>query len=148
MLGRTFLPDEDKPGGNLAVVLGHGLWQRVFAGNSNIVGQTVTLDNNNRRRNYTVAGVMPPGFGHPPNSALWVSASGISNFPMNRFFPDTDAMIRWIDQPSLLPFLPCVVAAQWDAFRADVIARMIRETRQEDGRCFETFRRINVFARK
>ncbi|MCI0541431.1 MAG: ABC transporter permease [Verrucomicrobiales bacterium] len=84
MLGRTFLPEEDKPGGNLAVVLGHGLWQRVFAGNSNIVGQTVTLDNNNRRRSYAVVGVMPPGFGHPPNTGLWVSASGISNFPMNR----------------------------------------------------------------
>jgi trans-aconitate methyltransferase len=66
----------------------------------------------------------------------------------DRFFPDTDAMIRWIDQPSLLPFLPCVVAAQRDDFRAEVIARMISETRQGDGRCFETFRRIHVFARK
>jgi trans-aconitate methyltransferase len=66
----------------------------------------------------------------------------------DRFFPDTDAMIRWIDQPSLLPFLPCVGAARRDGFRAEVIARMISEARQPDGRCFETFRRIHVFARK
>ncbi len=26
----------------------------------------------------------------------------------DRFFPDTDAMIRWIDHPRLLPFLPFV----------------------------------------
>ncbi|MCI0541434.1 MAG: methyltransferase domain-containing protein [Verrucomicrobiales bacterium] len=66
----------------------------------------------------------------------------------DRFFPDTEAMIRWIDQPSLLPFLPCVVATQRDGFRAQVIARMISETKKDDGRCFEAFRRINVFARK
>jgi len=66
----------------------------------------------------------------------------------DRFFPDTDAMIRWLDQPSLLPFLPCVAATQRDAFRADVVGRMIRETRSEDGRCFESFRRINIFARR
>ncbi len=66
----------------------------------------------------------------------------------DRFFPDSDAMIRWIDQPSLLPFLPWVVAAQRDGFRAEVIARMIRETQREDGRCFETFRRIHVLAAK
>ena len=36
MLGRTLLPEEDEPGGNLAVVLSHGLWQRAFASNPNI----------------------------------------------------------------------------------------------------------------
>ena len=66
----------------------------------------------------------------------------------DRFFPDSDAMIRWIDQPSLLPFLPYIPTAQREAFRAEVISRMIDETRQKDGRCFETFRRIHVFAKK
>ena len=33
-------------------------------------------------------------------------------------------------------------------FRDTVVTRMINLTMQEDGRCFETFRRINVFARK
>src|SRR5437773_3237715 len=43
ILGRTFLAEEDKPGGNPVVVLSHGLWQRRFGSDPNIVGQTLTL---------------------------------------------------------------------------------------------------------
>ena len=35
-----------------------------------------------------------------------------------------------------------------DAFRQHVIEHMLQRTRQADGRCFETFRRINVMAQK
>jgi trans-aconitate 2-methyltransferase len=65
----------------------------------------------------------------------------------DRHFPDSEAMIRWIDQPSLVPFL-VHVGAQKERFRCQVIERMIKATKQADGRCFETFRRINLFARK
>ena len=64
----------------------------------------------------------------------------------DRCFPDEEAMIRWIDQPSLVPFLVHVAARQKDAFRAFVVRRMIEETKQGDGGCLETFRRINVSA--
>ncbi len=53
-------------------------------------------------------------------------------------------MIRWIDQPSIVPFLACVAEEQKKEFRDYVVKRMIEETKQSDGRCFETFRRINV----
>jgi trans-aconitate 2-methyltransferase len=66
----------------------------------------------------------------------------------DRFFPDKDAMISWIDQPSLVPLLAYVAEADKAVFREYVIERMIDETLQDDGRCFETFRRINIFARK
>jgi trans-aconitate methyltransferase len=66
----------------------------------------------------------------------------------DRFFPDEEAMIRWIDQPSLVPFLACIPVPDKPAFRAFVIRAMISRTRQDDGRCFETFRRINVSARR
>jgi trans-aconitate 2-methyltransferase len=66
----------------------------------------------------------------------------------NRFFPDEEAMIRWVDQPSLVPFLVHVADGAKDEFRGFVVRRMVEETKQEDGRCFETFRRINVSARK
>ena len=66
----------------------------------------------------------------------------------DRFFPDAEAMIRWIDQPSLVPFMPCLPERDRAAFRDFVIERMIERTRQHDGRCFETFRRINVSAVK
>jgi trans-aconitate 2-methyltransferase len=66
----------------------------------------------------------------------------------DRFFPGTETMIRWIDQPCLVPFLPCVAPADREAFRAEVIKGMVRATRQPDGRCFEQFRRVHVFFKK
>ncbi|MDY6988506.1 MAG: methyltransferase domain-containing protein [Thermodesulfobacteriota bacterium] len=66
----------------------------------------------------------------------------------DRFFPDTEALTGWIDQPSLVPFLASVAEKDKAAFREYVIGEMIQETRQADGRYFETFRRINLSARK
>ncbi|MBA3015459.1 MAG: methyltransferase domain-containing protein [Proteobacteria bacterium] len=66
----------------------------------------------------------------------------------DRYFPDEETMIGWIDQPSLVPFLAHIPAQDKDAFHTFVVQRMREETRQDDGRCFETFRRINVSAMK
>ena len=66
----------------------------------------------------------------------------------DRYFPDVEAMTQWIDQPSLVPFLAHLPKGSRAAFRDHVVRRMIEETRQDNGRCFETFRRINVSARK
>lgn len=66
----------------------------------------------------------------------------------DRYFANEDAMIRWIDQPSIVPFLVHVISRDKEAFREYVVRRMIEETKQNDGRCFETFRRVNVTAVK
>ena len=66
----------------------------------------------------------------------------------DRFFADVEALVKWIDQPSLVPFIACVAERNKASFREFVVRRMIEETKQEDGRCFETFRRINLFAGK
>ena len=66
----------------------------------------------------------------------------------DRHFPSVEAMIGWIDQPSLVPFRQYLDAATGERFREEVIARMIGRAHESDGRCFETFRRINVLARK
>ena len=59
ILGRTFLPDEDKTiGGNAVVVLGHSLWQQRFGSDQNIVGKTVRMND----RQYEVIGVAPDYF--------------------------------------------------------------------------------------
>ncbi len=52
-LGRPFRPDESEPGKGDVVILSHGLWQRVFGGDTNIIGQAVTLDG----EPYVVVGV-------------------------------------------------------------------------------------------
>jgi len=66
----------------------------------------------------------------------------------DRFFPDRQAMTGWIDQPSIVPFLARVPEPEKQAFRDFVVRRMIEETEREDGRCFETFRRVKVSAKK
>ena len=59
ILGRGFLPDEDKViGANNVVVLGHSFWQRRLNSDPNIVGKTVQLNN----RAYQVIGVAPENF--------------------------------------------------------------------------------------
>ncbi len=66
----------------------------------------------------------------------------------DRFFPNTDALVAWIDQPSLVPFLSFLPESRRTDFRNHVVEEMIEATGRDDGRCFETFRRINLFARK
>jgi len=57
--GRGFLPEEDKtPGSHPVLVMGYGLWQRGFAGNPDLVGKTVTLNNHL----FTVVGIAPQEF--------------------------------------------------------------------------------------
>lgn len=91
----------------------------------------------------------------PPLNEYHVLAesSGLQNVQVwgenaDRHFPDEQAMIRWIDQPSIVPFLAHVDEKTKGVFREFVVRRMIEKTKQEDGRCFETFRRINVSAQK
>jgi putative ABC transport system permease protein len=55
-VGRTFLPDEDQPGRDRVVVLGHRLWVSQFGANTAIVGTSIRLDG----QSYRVIGVMPP----------------------------------------------------------------------------------------
>jgi putative ABC transport system permease protein len=63
LMGRTYLPGEEKDGKNDIVVLSYDAWQNYFSGDKNIVGKAVKLDG----RAFTVIGVMPAGFRYPLN---------------------------------------------------------------------------------
>ena len=69
-LGRVFLPEEDAvPETHFVALLGHGLWQGRFGGDTGIVGRTVRLDT----RSYAVVGVLPAGFrGLTGTAEIWV----------------------------------------------------------------------------
>jgi putative ABC transport system permease protein len=56
LVGRAFADDEGAPGRDALVVLSHGLWQRRFAGDPDVVGRTLQING----RSVTVIGVMPP----------------------------------------------------------------------------------------
>jgi putative ABC transport system permease protein len=67
-LGRTFLPDEDRPGKETVVVLSHQLWQRRFGSSPRVIGQKIVLDDTP----YTIVGVMPADFAFPNTDVeLW-----------------------------------------------------------------------------
>jgi predicted permease len=73
MVGRDFLPEEEKPGARVAI-LSHQLWRSNFSASRDVVGQSIILDG----RSYTVAGVMPPNFVFPienPAAVLWTTAA-------------------------------------------------------------------------
>jgi predicted permease len=61
MLGRTFLPGEEKEGKNDVAVLSYEVWQKYFNGDRGVLNQAVKLDGHA----YTVIGVMPAGFRFP-----------------------------------------------------------------------------------
>lgn len=75
ILGRSFLPEEDKPGDTGRVVmLSHRLWQTRFNADPNVVDRSVVLGG----KHYTVVGVMPEGFQFPIGSDpvdLWSTVS-------------------------------------------------------------------------
>ena len=59
--GRTFTPDEDRPGNHQVIVLSYGSWQTRFGADPGILGKTLVLD----QEPYKVIGVMPKEFRFP-----------------------------------------------------------------------------------
>jgi predicted permease len=55
-LGRTFLPDEAERGKEHVLVISDGFWKRQFGGDSEVLGKTISLN----QQSYTVIGVMLP----------------------------------------------------------------------------------------
>jgi putative ABC transport system permease protein len=76
MLGRTFVPDDDKPSdtGRVAI-LSEQLYRKRFNSDPSIVNQAITLDG----RSFTVVGVMPASFEFPIQNEpveLWTTIAG------------------------------------------------------------------------
>lgn len=67
-LGRNFLPEEENPGKEQELILGHALWEQRYASDPNIVGKNVKVDG----RSFTIVGVMGKGFDFPMPAEAWV----------------------------------------------------------------------------
>src|SRR5246127_2295365 len=76
-IGRTFSEDEDKVGAPPVVVISDRLWRRVFNADSDVLGRSIILHD----QNYTVIGVMPPQVTSPQDSDVWLSMMRRSNNP-------------------------------------------------------------------
>jgi predicted permease len=67
--GRTFLAEEDRPGGASVVLISHALWLSQFGGDSNVIGQPLRIGD----KSLTAIGVLPPDFEFQSREiGLWV----------------------------------------------------------------------------
>lgn len=71
ILGRTFLPGEDKHGAEAVLVLSHDYWLRSFGGDPKVVGRVFTMND----RPHTVVGVLPPIPGYPAENDVYMPTS-------------------------------------------------------------------------
>jgi len=70
VLGRSFLTDEDTPGGPAVAMISAELWHRRFGGDPRVVGKTVAL----AATPHTIIGVLPPKFQFPFSGLdVWVT---------------------------------------------------------------------------
>ena len=67
LLGRTFTPEENLPGGPPAVVLSYSFWMQHFAGDPAAIGKALRLND----ESWTIVGIMPAGFGDVTHTTIW-----------------------------------------------------------------------------
>jgi putative ABC transport system permease protein len=67
VLGRSFVPEEERVGHDRVVVLSHALWQRRFGGDQTLVGKTIRLN----AESYNVVGILPAEFQFVGTRELW-----------------------------------------------------------------------------
>jgi len=65
LLGRSFLAEEDQPGGPPVAMISHGYWERRLGARRDAVGGSITLDG----KPYTIIGILP---------------QSLSGFPLNQ----------------------------------------------------------------
>ena len=58
VLGRSFVPADDRPEARATAILSYSFWKRRYGGDPNVIGRTVRLD----AQPYTIIGVMPVSF--------------------------------------------------------------------------------------
>ena len=68
LLGRTFVPDDEKPGGDAVLVLSYNYWKQSHNGERNIVGTVFRMNN----RPHTVIGVLPPIPEYPSEADVYM----------------------------------------------------------------------------
>ncbi len=70
LLGEVLTAEDDRPGAPERAVLSHAFWQSRYGGDRGVVGRVMVSG----ETSYTIAGVMPPGFGFPDgNEDLWIA---------------------------------------------------------------------------
>jgi predicted permease len=68
-LGRPFTEEEGETARDQEVILSHGLWEQLYAGDKSALGRSLRISG----RPFTIVGVMPPNFNFiDPDIRLWI----------------------------------------------------------------------------
>jgi len=68
ILGRGFLPSDDKAGAEPVLLLGYGVWKDRYDSSPSVIGRQVRVN----EKPATIIGVMPKGFKFPTNVEMWM----------------------------------------------------------------------------
>jgi putative ABC transport system permease protein len=113
MEGRTFLPEEYRPGKNHVVVLNYGFWKGAFGGDNRVTDKKLRIDN----ENYDIVGVMPESFQFPPGGQqFWVPLAlsiGQEQDRTNRAF----AVVGRLKAETNLPRARAEMKTAWSALQ-------------------------------
>jgi len=95
LIGRTFLPEEDRtPNSHPVAVIGYGLWQRRFGSDPHVIGQTITLN----EHDFIIIGVTPEDFASPFAGTVidvWTPTM-MKDYVARPHFSLTDRASRWL----------------------------------------------------
>jgi putative ABC transport system permease protein len=137
VLGRTFVPEDDKGWPQTVAIISHGLWKRRFGSDPAIVGKQVQMSS----WPLTIIGVMPAGFEYPEQTQVWVpSAVNLRDEPRdNRVWSAIARLNNGIDLKQAQTRLSAInaqLAKQfnetnkgWDVFISTLQERLVREVK-------------------
>src|SRR4051812_6046648 len=137
VLGRTFVPEDDKGWPQTVALISHGLWKRRFGSDPAIIGRQVQMSS----FPLTIIGVMPPGFEYPEQTQVWVpTAVNLRDEPRdNRVWSAIARLNNSIDLKQAQSRLSAVNAQLgkqfhetnkgWDVLISPLHERLVREVK-------------------
>src|SRR5436853_2933718 len=87
LLGRTFLPDDEKHGAEAVLILSYDYWQRSHHGDPDIIGRVFRMND----RPHTVVGVLPPVPQYPNENDAYMPTSACPTRSSEQFIADRNS---------------------------------------------------------
>jgi hypothetical protein len=132
LLGRTFVPEEDRLRDHRAAILSHSYWRKRFGADPGILGRTLEVDTF-RGGAYTIIGVMPANFDFPSGTEIFLPIAFWGGGPL----PAWDAVGRCCSWFSVVGRLKPGVSMQRAGLEMTALARRISDRHPAGGRVTE-----------
>ena len=132
LLGRAFVPEEDRLRDHRAAILSHSYWRMRFGADPGVLGRTLEVDTF-RGGVYTIIGVMPANFDFPSGTEIFLPIAFWGGGPL----PAWDAVGRCCSWFSVIGRLKPGVSMQRAGLEMTALARRISDRHPAGGRVTE-----------